>query len=91
MSPLLEFVPADFTRPAAPVVAGWEAPGERAVGASDAWKDVMKRAALVPPTDATNPADGRIRYGERSHCALRASRVDAKTRFIHRHQLRRAA
>jgi DNA-binding NtrC family response regulator len=32
---------------------GWEAPGERAVGASDAWKDVMKRAALVAPTDAT--------------------------------------
>ena len=29
-----------------------------------------------------SPADGRIRYGERSHCALRASRVDARTRSI---------
>jgi hypothetical protein len=34
MSPLREFVPSEFTRPAATVVAGWEAPGERAVGAS---------------------------------------------------------
>jgi transcriptional regulator with GAF, ATPase, and Fis domain len=53
MSRLLEFVPSEFARPAATVVARWEAPGERAVGASDAWKDVMKRAALVAPTDAT--------------------------------------
>src|ERR1700736_609416 len=53
MSPLLDFATSEFARSAATVVAGWEAPGERAVGASDAWKDVMKRAALVAPTDAT--------------------------------------
>ena len=78
MSPLLEFVPSEFTRPAATVVAGWEAPGERAVGASDAWKDVMKRAALVAPTDATVLLTGESGTGK-----------EVIARFVHRASMRR--
>ena len=78
MSPLLEFVPPEFTRPAATVVAGWQAPGERAVGASDAWKDVMKRAALVAPTDATVLLTGESGTGK-----------EVIARFVHRASMRR--
>src|SRR6202790_913517 len=78
MSALREFVPSEFTRPAATVVAGWEAPGERAVGASDAWKDVMKRAALVAPTDATVLLTGESGTGK-----------EVIARFVHRASMRR--
>src|ERR1700682_4252881 len=78
MAPLREFVPSEFTRAAAAVVAGWEAPGERAVGASDAWKDVMKRAALVAPTDATVLLTGESGTGK-----------EVIARFVHRASMRR--
>src|ERR1700676_532729 len=78
MSPLLEFVSSEFARSAATVVAGWEAPGERAVGASDAWKDVMKRAALVAPTDATVLLTGESGTGK-----------EVIARFVHRASMRR--
>src|ERR1700682_3916567 len=79
MAPLREFVPSEFTRAAAAVVAGWEAPGERAVGASDAWKDVMKRAALVAPTDATVLLTGESGTGK-----------EVIARFVHRASPRKA-
>src|ERR1700682_1392936 len=78
MAPLREFVPSEFARPAATVVAGWEAPGERAVGASDVWKDVMRRAALVAPTDATVLLTGESGTGK-----------EVIARFVHRASMRR--
>ena len=78
MSPLLDFATSEFARPAATVAAGWEAPGERAVGASDAWKDVMKRAALVAPTDATVLLTGESGTGK-----------EVIARFVHRASIRR--
>ena len=57
---------------------GWEAPGERAVGASDAWKDVMKRAALVAPTDATVLLTGESGTGK-----------EVIAGFVHRASMRR--
>jgi transcriptional regulator with PAS, ATPase and Fis domain len=78
MSPLLDFATSEFARPAATVVAGWEAPGERAVGASDVWKDGMKRAALVAPTEATVLLTGESGTGK-----------EVIARFVHRASTRR--
>jgi transcriptional regulator with PAS, ATPase and Fis domain len=78
MSPLLDFATSEFARPDATVAAGWEAPGERAVGASDVWKDVMKRAALVAPTEATVLLTGESGTGK-----------EVIARFVHRASIRR--
>jgi transcriptional regulator with PAS, ATPase and Fis domain len=78
MSPRLDFATSEFAPPAATVAARWEAPGERAVGASDVWKAVMKRAALVAPTEATVLLTGESGTGK-----------EVIARFVHRASIRR--
>src|ERR1700736_6515302 len=78
MSPLLDFATSKFAPPAATVAARWEAPGERAVGASDVWKAVMKRAALVAPTEATVLLTGESGTGK-----------EVIAHFVHRASIRR--